>query len=147
MRIAALGRPCEPLNPHAQRLQVAAHKQVRQLALPKAKGKAKAKAKGKPKAKAKGSPKKKAAAKAKTRGHRSKTPYGNAKDAYFQWLLGFNIRASTARLAGHQLSTHTLTHMLQLQAEGALREDDIWGNGVVVAKLLGTGCSASAVFR
>ena len=92
VRFAALGKPSQPVNPHAQRLQVAAHKKVRQLALPKGKAKAKAKSK----AKAKGGPKKKAQAKGKPKsGARSKTVYGNAKDAYFNWLLVFSIQAST----------------------------------------------------
>ena len=73
------------MNPHSQRLQVAAHKQVRQLLLPK--GKAKSKAKSKPaKTKAKAKPKTKAAQKD---GGRSQTAYGKAKNEYFNWLLGY----------------------------------------------------------
>ena len=94
VRQAALGDACRPLNPHAQRLQVAAHKQVRQLALPKgkAKGKAKAKAKTKCKASPKGKPKAKAKSKATGGsgggGAKSKTIYGKAKGEYLDWLLG-----------------------------------------------------------
>ena len=79
------------MNPHSQRLQVAAHKQVRQLLLPKGKAKSKAKnkaaAKQKAKAKAKAAPKKKTAAEA---GGQAKTAYAKAKADYFQWPLGYN---------------------------------------------------------
>ena len=96
VRTAALGQACQPVNPHAQRLQVAAHKHVRMLQMPKGKAKAKPKstAKAAPKQKAKKTPKKKAAPKQKAKGSddkskRPKTAYGVAKTAYFAWHLGF----------------------------------------------------------
>ena len=90
-----IGESFQPVNPHAQRLQVAAHKQVRQLALPK--GKAKAKCKPKAKAKNKASPAPKAKGKAKktakvkdekAAGSKSRTLYGQVKSEYFEWSLG-----------------------------------------------------------
>ena len=87
------------MNPHAQRLQVAAQKKVRQLALPKGKAKCKAKAKSKaaPKQKAKAKPKKEGEEKG---GARSKTPYGQAQSQYFEWLLGLNLYAHNMCLLG-----------------------------------------------
>ena len=88
---------CRPVNPHSQRLQVAAYKQVRKLALPKGKAKCKAKAKAKTKAKTKAKAKAKSAPSSKQKATvnpksesagKPKTAYGKAKDDYMDWPLG-----------------------------------------------------------
>ena len=94
VRKAALGDIGRPMNPHAQRLQVAAHKQVRQLAMPKGKAKSKAKAKAKAKAKTKCKDPK---PKTKPEGKRQKTVYGIAKDEYFQMPLGSNRMTASCK--------------------------------------------------
>ena len=94
-----IGESFQPVNPHAQRLQVAAHKQVRQLALPKGKAKAKCKPKAKAKNKASPAPKAKGKTKEKAKktvkvkdekasGSKSRTLYGQVKSEYFEWSLG-----------------------------------------------------------
>ena len=84
------------MNPHAQRLQVAANKAAGLLEMPKAKGRAKATAKSKAKAKAKtkvkvdpsgGIEMSAAGEEASKPRKRCKTEYGAAKDAYMKWPL------------------------------------------------------------
>ena len=98
VREACLGGAQKPLNPHAQRLLVAAHKAAGRIELPKgkakSKAKAKAKAKGKAKAKSKAMTKKEVEpkAKAKTKADSDKKPrpqtaYGAAKKKYMVQLL------------------------------------------------------------
>ena len=137
MRKAALGDVGRPVNPHAQPLQVAAHKQVRQLTVPK--GKAKSKAKAKPKAKAKTKNKN---PKPKTEGKKTKTVYGIAKDEYFQMPLGSMRMTASCRPCSHELKNCCTTN----QAQGHLRRPQQGGQGVVVDPKQGASPSHYELF-
>ena len=122
VRKAALGDVGRPVNPHAQRLQVAAHKQVRQLTVPKAKAKSKAKAKPKAKAKTKNKN-----PKPKTEGKKTKTVYGIAKDEYFQMPLGSMRMTASCRPCSHELKNCCTTNLRLKDTYGDLsRADKEW---------------------
>ena len=75
-----------PVNPHRQRLLVAAHKATQTLPKPKAKAAAKKAPKGKAKAKAKSKTK---AAAGQTAGTKECTAYADAKNKFVSKLLGW----------------------------------------------------------